>query len=289
MVQQGVATGVSRFDYALSDFKAVQSMLLKKTGISLSESKRQMVYSRLSRRLHAIGLSCFSDYLRYLTTHPEEEQEFINALTTNLTAFFRERHHFEVLADHARYVAQQGRKLRCWCAAASTGEEAYSMAMTLVNVWNRFDIPAEIIASDIDSRVLDTARKGIYDVERINGISDLDQRRFFLRGKGENTGKVKVIDPLKALVQFRQLNLLDTPWPLKPPFDVIFCRNVMIYFDKKTQLTLLEKMVPLLRPDGIYIAGHSESFVQAGHVVVLAGKSVYRPVAGVSSYDRLQN
>lgn len=274
-----------RYAFSARDFEVIRKLLLAKTGINLSDSKPQMVYSRLSRRLQALRLKTFQEYIQWLQQHPEEHEEFVNALTTNLTAFFREAHHFDVLADHALKVFNQRKQLRCWCAAASTGEEPYSIAMTLAEAGKNFNASVEIIASDIDSRVLSQAQTGVYDIARIKNVPEVYLKKFFLKGRGAQSGKVKVTDTLKNMVDFRQINLLDSRWSITPPFDIIFCRNVMIYFDKKTQLDILQKMIGLLSPDGLYIAGHSESFVHASHLVTLAGKSIYRPVSGSTSRE----
>lgn len=266
------------FSYTQADFDRVRKIIYKKAGINLSDSKKQLVYSRLARRLRALKLPDFSAYLHYLENTDEEQQEFVNALTTNLTAFFREEHHFDILFDFAKNFKHK-RPLRVWCAAASTGEEPYSIAITLAEAFGRYDPPVEIIASDIDSNVLNEGRAGVYNINRIENLSVERKRQFFLKGKGNNnTGKVKVISELGRLIDFKQINLLDSSWPLTGMFDVIFCRNVMIYFDKATQLKLLEKMTKLLNKDGLYVAGHSESFAQASHLVKLVGKTTYRLV-----------
>lgn len=264
------------FSYTQADFERVRKIIYKKAGINLSDSKKQLVYSRLARRLRALKLPDFSAYLSYLENTDEEQQEFVNALTTNLTAFFREEHHFNFLAEFVKNFKHK-RNLRVWCAAASTGEEPYSIAITLAEAFGRYDPPVEIIASDIDSNVLNEGRSGVYNINRIESLSLERKRQFFLKGKGDNNaGKVKVIPDLGRLIEFKQINLLDAKWPLTGLFDVIFCRNVMIYFDKSTQVSLLEKMVKLMQKDGLYIAGHSESFSQANHLVKLVGKTVYR-------------
>ena len=236
-----------------------------------------MVYSRLARRLRSLRLRSFADYFSYLEQHEEEWQQFINALTTNLTAFFRENHHFEMLAAHVRKHAHERRPLRIWCSASSTGEEPYSLAMTMIEALGSFAPAVEIIASDIDTGVLTIARTGIYPEDRIEQLEPARKKSFFLRGKGAQRGKVRVRPELQALVEFRQINLLDGNWGIEPGLDVIFCRNVMIYFDKATQNKILERMVHLLRPDGLFFAGHSESFVQATHLVKLIERTVYRP------------
>lgn len=274
------------FDYADADFARVKAIIYRAAGINLGDSKKQLVYSRLARRLRALGIGNFDEYLAYLEHHKSEQQEFINALTTNLTAFFRESHHFSILSDFAKNKRNPTDKLRVWCAASSTGEEPYSIAMTLVEAFGSYTPPVEIIASDIDSSVLQFAEQGVYSIDRLDALSLEQKKNFFLRGKGKNSGKAKVIDKLRQLVSFKQINLLEQDWQLRPGFDVIFCRNVMIYFDKPTQIKLLERMMRLLKPDGIYIAGHSESFSNATHLVRLIGKTTYQRVDKTSAGER---
>ncbi|WP_238582507.1 CheR family methyltransferase [Cellvibrio sp. OA-2007] len=265
------------FHYADADFIRVKAVIYQKAGINLGASKKQLVYSRLARRLRLLNIDSFNEYLNYLDHTPEELQEFINALTTNLTAFFREEHHFDILSNFIK-KHRYNKPCRIWCAASSTGEEPYSIAMALVQAYGTYRPPVEIIASDIDSQVLQSAALGIYAIDRLDVFSHEQKKQFFLRGKGANTGKAKVVDELRELISFRQINLLDKHWHLSGFFDVIFCRNVMIYFDKSTQLEILGRMVRLLVPDGLYIAGHSESFSHANHLVRLVGKTTYIPV-----------
>jgi len=268
------------FAYSQADFERVRKIIYRKAGINLSESKKQLVYSRLARRLRALQLSNFADYLVYLDDNDQEQQEFVNALTTNLTAFFREPHHFEILAEFAQKWSARptSQPMRIWCAAASTGEEPYSIAITLAEVFGSYAPPVEIIASDIDSNVLREASAGVYSLARLESVSLARKKEFFQRGKGANAGRARIVPALKNIIEFRQLNLLDPHWDIKPGLDVIFCRNVMIYFDKETQVRLLERMVNLLVPNGLYIAGHSESFNQASHLVKLVAKTTYVPV-----------
>ena len=263
------------FSYTQDDFLAVAQRLNQLAGIRLNPSKDSMVYSRLVRRLRALKLPSFTAYLNYLAQHPAEEQHFINALTTNLTSFFRESHHFDVLAG---YLAQHPACQTIWCAASSTGEEPYSIAMTVAEHYGRFDVPVQIIASDIDSNVLNIARQGIYPLERVRELSKHRLQNFFQRGVKGQAGNVRVVPELAAMVQFRQINLLQKDWQLPTQINVIFCRNVMIYFDKNTQLQLLARMVHYLPPDGLYIAGHSENFAHAAHLVKACGKTTYKPV-----------
>jgi chemotaxis protein methyltransferase CheR len=263
------------FLFSQLDFDNVRRILYSKTGIQLADSKDSMVYSRLARRLRDLKISSVTAYLKYLEASRPEEQSFINALTTNLTSFFREKHHFPALQD---YLQKHPGKKRIWCAASSTGEEPYSIAMTVAETFGSFNTPVEIIASDIDSMVLDKARAGIYSQNDVNDLNKEQLKEFFHRGKGANQGKVRVVPELRKMVDFRQNNLTHSKWDIKPSIDVIFCRNVMIYFDKNTQLKILKQMIDLMPADGVYFAGHSESFSSAGHLVVPLGKTIYRPV-----------
>ncbi|MHC6647784.1 CheR family methyltransferase [Alteromonas sp. HB246098] len=262
------------FAFEKADFKNVQKMLFRKAGINLSDAKEAMVYSRLARRIRARNLRSFNEYLALVNTSESELEQFINALTTNLTSFFREPHHFTALADYLR----QHNVTNIWCAASSTGEEPYSIAMVVAEAFGSFKTPVKIIASDIDSKVLTKARAGVYPLASIAKIPQHRQKQFFHKGKGTNEGKVKVVDELRNMVQFKKLNLTDTKWDVKGPLDVIFCRNVMIYFDKPTQLKVLQKMVGMLKPTGLYMAGHSENFNMYTNLVRPVGKTIYRPV-----------
>ena len=263
------------FTFTLGDFERVSRLIHEHAGISLKPSKQDMVYSRLARRLRANGLDNFRDYLALLESGNGAEWEaFVNSLTTNLTSFFREPHHFQLLAEHATRNKGQ-HPISLWCSAASTGEEPYSMAMTMVDTFGSFTPPVSIVASDVDTNVLAKAEAGIYPVERLEKLSADVVKRFFLRGTGAQSGFVKVRPELQAMITFRQVNLLGDIWPVRGPLDAIFCRNVMIYFDKETQLRILQRFVPLLQPDGLVFAGHSESFYNATHLFRLRGKTVY--------------
>ncbi|NBQ70583.1 MAG: chemotaxis protein CheR, partial [Nitrosomonadaceae bacterium] len=244
-------------------------------GISLSKGKQNMVYSRLARRLRAKGLTSFNEYLNFLERgNPEEWEAFTNALTTNLTAFFREQHHFPILEKHVEKRKNQG-KIQLWCSASSTGEEPYSMAMAMVQAFKTFSPPVHILATDLDTNVLAKAQLGIYSLDKLEKIPKEKLKQFFLKGKGHHAGAARVRPELRNMITFRQLNLLDENWPIRGPFDAIFCRNVMIYFDKQTQYKILKKFVPLLAPDGLLFAGHSESFQHAVDLFKLREKTVY--------------
>jgi chemotaxis protein methyltransferase CheR len=263
------------FHFTSHDFDRVRKLIYAHAGISLSESKQELVYSRLSRRLRATGIKTFSVYLALLESNNAAEWEaFTNSLTTNLTSFFREPHHFPVLADHLRSI-QGKHPVSLWCSAASTGEEPYTMAMTAIDTLGKEASKINILATDLDTKVLETAKAGIYAEERVSKLDPELVKRFFLRGTGTQSGFVRVRPELREMITFRQANLLHKDWQIRPPLDVIFCRNVMIYFDKQTQLDILKKFVPLLRSDGLLFAGHSESFHQADEYFKLRGKTVY--------------
>ncbi len=262
------------FIFTEQDFQRVRKLIYGHAGISLSEAKRDMVYSRVARRLRAIGVQSFDDYLDQLESSDDaaEWEAFTNALTTNLTSFFRESHHFPILAEHLQKVKKP---ITIWCSAASTGEEPYTIAMTACEAFNTMKPPVEIIATDIDTNVLSVAERGVYPLDRVDKLSEQRLKKFFLRGTGEREGMVKVRKELQSLITFRQLNLLAPEWPLKGPFDVIFCRNVMIYFDKPTQATILNRFAPLMKPDAILFGGHSENFLYSTKAFSLRGKTVY--------------
>jgi chemotaxis protein methyltransferase CheR len=271
---QGPAAELSQ-----ADFERVRSMIHRRAGIALNPSKRTMVYSRLSRRLRVLGQADFAGYLDGLERSGSEQpewQEFVNALTTNLTSFFREAHHFPVLAEHLRQRAAQA-PLQVWCCAASTGEEPYTLAMTALDAFEgRAVPPVSILATDIDTAVLERARQGVYPIDAVAKLDPSLLRRHFLRGSGPSQGLVRVRPELGALITFRQLNLLEPRWPMDTRFDAIFCRNVMIYFDKATQLQVLQRLAQRLKPDGLLFAGHSENFTHARDLFELQGKTVYR-------------
>ena len=266
------------FDFTRADFERVRGLIYQRAGISLADSKQEMVYSRLARRLRANGIASFASYLDALEAGrmPAEWESFTNALTTNLTSFFREAHHFPLLAEHAlKARASHGGPLTIWCSASSTGEEPYSIAMTVCEAFDTLTPPVQIIATDIDTNVLATASAGVYPLERVDKMEQARLRRFFLKGKGAQEGLVRVRPELRQLITFRQLNLLADGWDVKGPFDVIFCRNVMIYFDKATQRKILARFVPLMKPDALLFAGHSENFLYVSDSLRLRGKTVY--------------
>lgn len=274
IAQNGRPETSKEFDFTAHDFERVRTLIYKKAGIALAESKQEMVYSRLARRLRATGIGSFSQYLNDLESgrDAQEWEAFTNALTTNLTAFFREAHHFPILAEH---VKKSKGSIEIWCSAASTGEEPYSIAMTVCEAFNTLTPPVKIIATDIDTNVLAAGANGVYSMDRLEKLSPERARRFFLKGKGAQEGLARVRPELRQMISFKPLNLLADNWALKGPFDVIFCRNVMIYFDKPTQGKILSRFAPLMKPDGLLFAGHSENFLYVSDAFKLRGKTVY--------------
>jgi chemotaxis protein methyltransferase CheR len=266
------------FSFGVADFERVRQLIYQRAGISLHAGKQAMVYSRLSRRLRETGHRSFSSYLQWLeqpsvTAGDQEWQEFVNCLTTNLTSFFREEHHFHELARDLK--ARSARPPRIWCNAASTGEEPYSIAMTVNESTGSHGV--SILASDIDTKVLATAARGVYAADA-RGLTPERLRQHFLRGKGANSGFIRVKPELAKLIDFRPHNLMDTHWSLGDPFDIVFCRNVMIYFDAPTQRRVLERIHRVMKPGGWLYVGHSENFSESKDLFQLRGKTIYQRV-----------
>ncbi|HEQ1858547.1 TPA: chemotaxis protein-glutamate O-methyltransferase [Providencia alcalifaciens] len=257
------------------EFGRVCRFIHKKSGIVLTMNKKNMVYNRLLKRLRDCNIDNFSDYLRMLEREPlnAEWQAFINALTTNLTAFFREPHHFATLTDFLK--SRRNSNINIWCSASSTGEEPYSIAMTVSDVLGANAVNAKVVASDIDTEVLEKAKQGIYRVEELKTLTALQRQRYFMKGVGEYEGFARVKPALSNMIEFRYLNLTEGDWQLQHRFDAIFCRNVMIYFDKEMQIKLLERFAPLLKPDGLLFIGHSENISQLTKQFVINGQTVY--------------
>ena len=263
------------FHFTTLDFQRISKLIYQRAGISLGDNKQELVYGRLAKRLRATGIKTFAEYLDHLQRGDEAEWEaFTNSLTTNLTSFFREPHHFAVLTTQLRKLGSS-RPIEIWCSACSTGEEAYSIAMTAVDAFGSFDNPVRIIASDLDTKVLEAASIGRYSRESVAKMPAYQIDKFFLRGTGEHAGFYTVRPELQKMIIFRRINLLDIMWPIREKLDIIFCRNVMIYFDKETQLRILRKFAPLLRSEGLLFAGHSEQFHHAEAYFKLRGNTVY--------------
>jgi chemotaxis protein methyltransferase CheR len=259
------------------DFARVRRLIYDYAGIRLGEQKRNMVYNRLGRRLRSCGELAFERYLDLVQSDGSaERQAFVNALTTNLTAFFREPHHFELLAARAAGAATQTAVMRVWSSGCSTGEEAWSIAMVLREAGRR----GEIVATDIDSEVLGVARAGVYPAERAAAMPPARLKRHFLRGVGANDGLLCVRPELRSMVRFAQLNLQAPVWPLQERFDAIFCRNVVIYFDGDIQRRLADRFAALLAPGGLLVVGHAESFPAAHPAFRACGRTAYELRAG---------
>lgn len=264
------------FEMTDADFTRVAKMVGSIAGIILKDHKRQMVYTRLSRRLRALGMQRFCDYLDYVESPAgaAELGELSNAVTTNLTSFFREGHHFSHLAKEVLApLAQSGeRRVRIWSAGCSTGEEPYTIAMTALSegaIGAGRDF--KILATDIDTNVLATGKKGFYAEDRLKGVSDALRRAHAKAAEGG----VEFTDKVKLLISFRQLNLLHD-WPFRGPFDAIFCRNVVIYFDTETKTRLINRYAEMLVPHGTLYLGHSESLLGEHPLLRSEGRTIYR-------------
>lgn len=267
------------FAYSGKDFERVVKIIYKVSGISLSERKQDMVYSRLARRLRKNGLTCFNDYLNFVTENSHEQNEFVNALTTNLTHFFREEHHFDYLTDvlFPEIFAKQSKRIRLWSAGCSTGEEPYTLAMTWEHLAHKpKNIDFKILATDLDTNVIDTGKNGIYSVDKLRPVDD-EYLKWFKQTSDCTDNQKKVSSKLKRHISFKQLNLMKE-WPLKGPFQLIICRNVLIYFDKKTQEKLIRRYYDLLEPGGCLILGHSESLGDNKDHFKNLGKTIFRKI-----------
>ena len=267
------------FNFTDKHFEYIRRLVAEKTGISLSSAKRDLVYGRLSRRLRKLNLEDFDDYCRILKNEDSDELvQFTNAITTNLTAFFRENHHFEYLKKTVLpelLKPKTDRRIRIWSAGCSTGEEPYSIAMVVHEVakqYRNWDI--KILATDLDTNVVQKASDGVYTVERIEGISKERQKKYFEKVSRSEPGITQVKQELKDLITFKQLNLMND-WPMKGPFDIIFCRNVVIYFDKPTQRELFDRYADILTSNGNLFIGHSETLFKVSNRFKLLGSTMY--------------
>ncbi|MEW5756504.1 MAG: protein-glutamate O-methyltransferase CheR [Pseudomonadota bacterium] len=268
------------FEFNESDFRRIKELITKHAGIVLTDAKRQLVYSRLTRRLRALNISRFSDYLELIGNDDVELVNLVNAITTNLTSFFREKHHFEYLKNQVFPELinknRDSRRIRIWSAGCSTGEEPYSLAITVREFFERHpNWDVRILATDIDTNVVEKAQSGVYAVDRISELDDRVKKKWFVRGKGSNDGQVRVSEDVQKLISFKQLNLLQH-WPMKGPFDVIFCRNVVIYFDKPTKVQLFERYSRIMAPQGHLFIGHSESLFNISDDFRLLGNTIYQ-------------
>jgi chemotaxis protein methyltransferase CheR len=269
------------FAFTPEDFAAIARKVLDRTGIVLGATKRDLVYGRLGRRLRALGCSSFDQY-RALLEGPDSEAEqvaMVNAITTNLTGFFREPHHFNTLArdiiPELVRSTSHGRRLRIWSAGCSSGEEPYSIAMTVLSALPQRDQwDALILATDVDTNMVATGQAGLYDAARTEPVPTELRRRYVLPGDGD---MIEMAPALKHIIRFKPLNLLQS-WPMRGKFDVIFCRNVVIYFDKDTQRALFDRYADILKPDGWLFIGHSESLFRVTDRFRHLGRTTYRKI-----------
>jgi chemotaxis protein methyltransferase CheR len=268
---------LDRVPLTAETFQSLRDLLYEHSGIALAQHKLTMVQSRLAKRLRALGLRTYEEYLDEIGNPDSPEwTEFINALTTNLTSFFREGHHFTKLVELLKPAYESSRRIKIWSAGCSTGEEPYTLAMTLLKGFGP-SASISILATDLDTAVLQTAARGVYPMARIEGVDDAWRRLAFQRGTGEHRDKVRIRPEVKKLVTFQQLNLLDTKWDLDgAPFQAIFCRNVMIYFDGATQQELVSKLIQQLAPGGYFIVGHSESLLGVKHALKSVKSGIYQ-------------
>ena len=267
-------------EISLSDreFSRIKSRVYQVAGISLSDAKRTLVISRLSKIVRALGLGGFDAYVDYLerSGSAQDGQDFVNALTTNLTRFYREDHHFEHLRSYVGgLIAEKprGSRLRLWSAGCSTGQEPYTLGMDLLAAYpelKRWDF--KILATDIDTAVIAKAARGVYPENELNGLSAERARLFEKTGDGQ----IRIPSAVRELVSFKPLNLIGPNWPMKGPFDAIFCRNVAIYFDKPTQGEVFGRLGKLLAPEGFLYIGHSENLGSGGDGFRLVGKTIYQ-------------
>ena len=281
VVQPGEATLSDR------DFATLRELIYTHAGIALAPYKRYLVQARLGRRLRALNLATFGEYARRLAEGDSAElTQFINAMTTNKTDFFREPHHFDYLRTTwlPALRATGTRRLRIWSAACSTGEEPYTIAVSVLDALDGamgWDI--KILASDIDTDVLKRAEAGTYTLEQVAAVPAPLRSKYFRRGRGQHEGTARVGDAVRSLIRFRRINFLDDPWPIRATFDAIFCRNVLIYFDRPTQQRLLTRLLGYLAADGLIFLGHSESAFGLVAGLTPVGATVYRRSAGASS------
>jgi chemotaxis protein methyltransferase CheR len=266
------------FKFTVDDFNVLRKISNEYSGIQVPDERFDMFYSRLSKRVRKLGLNDFREYCAYLkSNHDDEFTEFINAITTNLTSFFREQHHFDYLKNIVipelleRNKSQK--EINIWSAGCSTGEEPYSIAITLLENVPK-DWTVKIFATDLDTNVLHTASTGIYTEDRIADLPTEILKRWFLKSKS-SPSNVKVKPELQAIITFKQLNLMQE-FPMKTPFDVIFCRNVLIYFDRETKASLAKRYAKLLHSKSWLFIGHSESLNQICNEFELVSTTTYR-------------
>lgn len=269
------------FTFSEKDFHFIRDLISDRTGIVLADHKADMVYGRLSRRLRELNLNTFNEYLSSIKHDETELINFINALTTNLTAFFREKHHFDFMKSKLLpelIKKKTNKRLRIWSAGCSSGEEPYTIAMTVRELLpNTRGWDVKILATDLDSNMVRKAQQGIYTEDRVNGLSKEQLRKWVGKASAEQSSMVEMSDDLRKMITFKQLNLMHE-WPMKGPFDIIFCRNVLIYFNKETQAMLFDRYADMLDDDGHLFIGHSESMYKICDRFDLLGQTIYKKI-----------
>ena len=267
------------FEISPEEFQRFRTLIYGESGIALNDEKHGLVSSRLSKRLRALGLSTFSDYYEHVTrdSNREEFTRMLDLISTNKTDFYREPRHFDFLREEILPQLESDKVIRIWSSACSSGEEPYTIAMTL---YDSVADPAQwdwkILATDLSTRMLEQAEAGVYDEERVHDVPPETVKRHFLRGRGSREGMLKVKPHLSGMVRFRRVNLMDERFPIKTPLDLIFCRNVMIYFDRPTQERLVNKFYQYLKPGGHLLIGHSESLQWVAHPFTTVAPTIYR-------------
>lgn len=275
-------TQSTQIGYEISEleFQKLTALVYKLSGITLAEHKKTLVVSRLSKRLRSLEMRSFTAYLTYVNgdSGKEELVQMLDMLSTNKTDFFREPVHFDFLTDQILAGRNPSEPLRIWSSACSSGEEPYSIAMTVHDAFSELpqSIACKILASDLSTRVLDKAAGGVYEMERVSDLKKPFLKRHFLKGSGKSDGSVKVKKHLSAMVNFKRINLMSERFQIKADLDVIFCRNVMIYFDRPTQQTLIGKFYQYLKPGGYLFIGHSESLNWIEHPFDTVAPTIYR-------------
>ena len=264
-----------------TEYSQFQTFIYEQVGITLSGDKKTLIVSRLGKRLRALELSSYQEYLDYVRGDAGQEEltNLLDLISTNKTDFFREPVHFDFLRNTVLPTLTTSRQVRIWSSASSSGEEPYTIAMTLYDsVPNPAQWDFKVLASDISTRVLAKAAAGIYEDERVASLDSDLVRRHFLRGRGDHTSRVKVKPHIAEIVRFRRINLMDESFPIRTALDVVFCRNVMIYFDKETQSRLVQKFFRYLKPGGYLFIGHSESLQWVDHPFTYVAPTIYQKV-----------
>jgi chemotaxis protein methyltransferase CheR len=277
----GIEAVDERFEFPFQNehFEKLRGLVFEHTGITLGDEKKQLTYSRYSKRLRALGISDFNDYIDIIRSGDESEiPMFVSAITTNFTSFFRENHHFDFLVDEVSQLMKTKKPIRIWSAGCSSGEEPYSMAMSLLSAIPEVETAdLKILATDLDTEILTKADRGVYTDERFEGANKEIIKPWIKRGRAENAGLVLMHPTVRKLVTFRQLNLLG-PWPMKTPFDIIFCRNVVIYFSKDVQKTLFDRFSANQKKGAKLMIGHSENLAGVCDSYRLIGRTIYEKI-----------